>query len=310
MRRYTLALLIFMLPILLVAQYPFRDANLKWGVIDTDLKILYSSEYDTIALYKNGVTIAVKAGKFTHLNTKGEMLYPLQFDSLGYFDYNHENSAYEGLAVAKKEGKYGLISPDGTTANEYPLIYDEIQLETPGQLGNYQDPLIFIFKKSGKYGCKINGQPIGKPHYDTIYVNFGNPKHLFFTKKKRKFFLSDSGRIVSARNKEFAFWAVGDPLYHVLRTLEIVEKEGKKGLRDIKTSKIEIEETYAEIQYIETEGFILITSDQKYGLVDNFGQRVLADEYKSMVQSPEGLLLVEEFSGRKGYLVNGKLLLP
>lgn len=310
MSKLFLGALIFIIPVILQAQYPFRDANLKWGVIETNLHLLSPAEYDTISLYKNGYTIAVRDGKARHLNEAGQALYSPQYDSVGYFDYNHINSGYQGLAVAKKAGNYGLISPSGKPALEYPLIYDKIQLETPGELADYQDPLIFIYQKDGKYGCKINGQQIGKPKYDTIYINFGNPEHLFFKKKKKEYFLTDNGKIEKVKGTEFTFWAVGDALYFIQEMLEIVEKNDRKGLRNMETGQMEIPAIYQDIRYIETEGFITITTDGKHGLVDNLGKRVLADVYKHITQAPEGLLLVEEFSGRMGYLVNGILLLP
>lgn len=309
MRRHKLVALILFFPIFLFAQYPFRDTNLKWAVIDTNLVRLTARAYDTISLFKDGYAIVVKSGRFGHIREKGQPLYLPQYDSVGYYDYKEEGSG-QALAVAKIDGRYGLIQTNAIAAKDYPLAFDWIKIETPSELAGYRDPMVFIYQKDSKYGCKINGRQIGKPKYDSIYINFGNPKHLFFKKKKKEYFLTEAGSIERTKGREFASWAVGDPLYFIVEILEIVEQNGKKGLRHIETGQMEVPPVYEDIQYIETEGFILITPDKKYGLVDNMGKRILADEYKSIVQVPEGLLLVEEFSGRKGYLVGGKLLLP
>ena len=305
-----LFLVLIMMPIFLTAQYPFRDSNFKWGVIDFNLQVLTLPNYDTINLYKNGFAIAEKKGKFLHLNKKGQELYSTQYDSLGNFDYNYKNSGYAGLAVAKKGNHYGLISPSGKQAKEFPLAFDGIYLEKPGRVAQYDDPLIFIYQKNGKFGCKIDGRKVGKPVYDTIYINFGDPKNLFFKKKDKEYFLTEKRKIKSAENYEFVSWASGDGVYFVVEPLEIVEKEGLKGLRDKETGKVVVPEKYQNIQLLDNYNYVLTTPDGKCGLVDLMGEPILADQYKQIYSAQMGLLFVEEFSGRKGYLVNQQLLLP
>ena len=310
-KQHYLIFFMLSLPMVIKAQsvYPYRDAQLKWGVINTDLEVLAQPAYDTILCYKNDHTIAKRAGKSVHLGTSGAALYSFEYDSLGYFDYNYKNSGYAGLAVAKKDGKYGLIAPSGQAAKEFQIIYEQIELETPGFLSDYIDPLVFIYKKGRKYGCKINGEQIGKAKYDKIYINFGDPKHLFFWKNKKGFYLNEQGEIESVKKKDFAAFAVGDPLYFIEHAFTVFEESGLQGLRNVKSGEIVIPPTYQGIQLLDQIGYILITPDQHYGLADHSGERLLEDVYKSMDLTPEGMLMVEEFSGRKGYWI-GKLLLP
>lgn len=303
-------ILLLLTSILSNAQYPYRDTSLQWGVIDANRQILADPAYDTVYFFKDGYAIAKKSGKYCHLNTKGQEVYAPQYDSVGYFDYNYKGSGYSGLAVAKKGNYYGLINTSGVPPSAFALNYDWVKIETPQELAGYQEPLVFIYQKAGKYGCKINGQPIGKPVYDSIYINFGNPKHLFFEKNKKLRYLTEKGKIKRTKKKEFVFWAVGDPLYSIHEFLEVVEEDGLKGLRIIGSPRLAVPAQYADIQLTQSLRYILRTPEGKYGLVDISGVRMLEDEYRQIIETPERQIMVEAFSGKKGYWANGELMWP
>ena len=298
------------IPLAIWAQYPYRGSDLKWGVIDVDLKVLTPATYDTILFYQNEYTVATKDGHYTHLDVSGKSISATAYDSLGHFGYNYPGSGYANLAVAKIGKQYGLVATNGQPAKPFPIKYESVHLERMKDFEKYKDPLVFIYQRKGKYGCKINGKKIAGPKYDTIYVNFGNPQLLFLEKKGKQFYLNEKGKIKSTKDQEFAFWAVGDPLYFTMSMLEVVEKDGLKGLKNKETGEVVIPERYRDIRFYDNGCYLMVTADGKYGVVDGTGYRILDDQYKSIVMTDEDLFLVEEFSGRKGYMVNQKLLLP
>lgn len=105
-----------------------------------DLKydVILTVDYDTASNFSEGLALVSKDGKYGFIDESGEVVIPLQFDSMVY-DFK------EGLACVEIDGKFGFIDKTGNIVipcqyeDGYPYNYD------------FKDGLAPV-KKDGKWG--------------------------------------------------------------------------------------------------------------------------------------------------------------
>ena len=147
----------------------------RYGVVNTDGELITPCVFDWISDYKNGFARAVKEGRDGVLDSNGQLCVPCRFDVVcdwdnwgGWLD----GSIYNGLAMVKLNGKYGLINLNGKQTS---VSFDEIR--------SYYG--FAKVQKNGKYGLvNTNCELIVPCKYDKIYrtedgpwiVTLGNKK--------------------------------------------------------------------------------------------------------------------------------------
>jgi hypothetical protein len=96
--------------------------NNKWGIINTKGRILVPIVYDSIGLLnnltiKNHMVKVKKDGKWGYISEKGKIQIPIAYEYIE--NYNSSGKFY---FKAKKDGKYGLLSDRGYVLRDF--IYD------------------------------------------------------------------------------------------------------------------------------------------------------------------------------------------
>lgn len=153
--------------------------NKKWAFFDNKGKRLSDFIFDDIlrtdhydfskdifdrsesTFFKNGAVLVLKNKKYEFLNEKIKPAFPNhKFDSATVFD------AFKN-AIVKRNGKYGMIKPDGKL--KVPLEYDFIEPYDSNH-GNYSE---FFNARKGKIYCIFNQnlEKIGES-LEPIYNNF------------------------------------------------------------------------------------------------------------------------------------------
>lgn len=132
------------------------DGEEHWTGIDerkkerVDQKELIATSFDQTIPNYGGKTV-IKNGKYGLANRKGEILIPLEYDSLGTFSKTKPN-----LATVKKDGKYGCINRENEIV--IPITFD------------YTEPRELILVKQGKkFGyLDYQGMMVVLPKYDNL----------------------------------------------------------------------------------------------------------------------------------------------
>lgn len=119
---------------------PFRKGSL-FGWMDYQGTIVYSPEYESLGLFKEGLSLVSKVGKYGYVDKGNQVVIPLIYDA--GFDFE------QGRAIVEKDGKSGIIDRTGK------LLF-EIDFE---DIGQFSDGLIYATRDSlyayyDKYGVQ------------------------------------------------------------------------------------------------------------------------------------------------------------
>jgi len=179
--------------------------------------------------------------KWGYVNELGEIVIPFQFDEC-------PSGFYKGFAMAKKDGKYGVIDAEGKEITGY--IYDDYKLLTDG------------------YTAKREKAPCG----DYIIV----------TKNNQVGLINPLGETVVELGK---FESFNSPFLHLdgdkSYELIYVRKDGKTGLID-KQGNIVFDFKYDKL-YLDNEiGFFYVHNNGKQGLVDLNFNEIIPCEYDTI----------------------------
>lgn len=137
----------------------FIDRTGKAGMLDRDMRVVIPFEYDAIYdtyYHDRGEKtryIVVKADKVGTIDSDNNVIIPIVYDKLsGLVEYG------PNAHFAKKEGKFGLISPAGQTI--VPIEYDYVDLPAGG---------VVVVRKNRKYGAVSLRKSVILPcEYDII----------------------------------------------------------------------------------------------------------------------------------------------
>ena len=247
-------------------------ADGRWGYITRENVYLIEPEYDAISDFDSNATVIAESGPFKALIGVRSVISPrlgipvltgsilqLNLSEIGEF-------SAEGLALASRAGKYGMLNTKGAWA--VACRYDSIDINPQGG---------FDVILEGKYGIlKADGAILVEPIYDSIVRE-----------------PSVGGYLVS---KDGLFGIVGEdghriapPSYEQIRLDKelglLVWKNGLEGILSM-DGRIILQTRYASIARC-SQGY-LVNRDGMNGIVSQ-GDKVIVD-YGKWTASPEVLL--------------------
>ena len=301
----------------------YKKDNL-YGLIDLEGNTITEPIYEKITSLSNkpGNVLVRKDGKFGVLNSKGEEVIPLKYDSIIGDDFNLEAYGYAlaGYIISIKTDTgvmYGYIDYNGNEIlkPEYETIsrvleYDEkddiyLVVRNKGKKGvfkngkqiidfnyqsiNYSDKSdIFIVEKTGKYGFYTNkGEEILEPKY-TKYAIAGN----YISVQK------------DGENKLFDLYGnlINTDTYKSMIEIEnssyfIAVKEN--GYYSVISKEFQREGNYIFISYAFDDLFIFITEDGKTGVLDVWNGIKIEPIYNSIL-NVDGTKILEARNDETG----------
>ena len=107
----------------------------RWGYINNQLKLEIILAYEKARDFSEGYAAVSKGGKWGYINTSGVTAIGFDFGSVGELDVMGENMAFSfrnSLAPVKKGDKYGVISTSGEAVVNF--VFDAI---LQGENGKY-----------------------------------------------------------------------------------------------------------------------------------------------------------------------------
>jgi hypothetical protein len=160
--------------------YFMARSGKAWGMVDLQGKTIVPFEYDKINLFEEGLSVAIKNGKYGVINDANAIAVPFIYDDAEY------NFNKQGLLRVKKDNKYGMIDKKGTVI--IPLNYDLLDSECEEDICRAQ--------QNGKWGfLDINGRTI-------IPFDYEDARAFYYTettrvKKNGKWYeINKQGKIV------------------------------------------------------------------------------------------------------------------
>lgn len=156
-----------------------KNDNNKFGVIDTNFRVLIDFKYDTLEIvYNLKHLIYSRNGKLGLVDFSGKEILTSEYDEIRYSKhYKQERDIFQ----VKKNGKWGIVNFENKTL--VPSEYDSIKF-----LGHWNRPLVklWVVEKNNKFGVVNDKNEIFIPfEYDGISHLEGNNLWVEDKDKKR-----------------------------------------------------------------------------------------------------------------------------
>lgn len=150
--------------------------DIVWGLADIDGDEILDAQYDSIALIhkdKGDYALIMKGGKWGKVDSKGKSVFPMEYEWLGFGDYDIDNNIVTKFIPSDGRHKVGLIA-DGSCKILLPAEYDDIKA-----IGNGNNVLtdskgnitkVWNVRKNGKFGLyRTNGEMLIDSVCDSLF---------------------------------------------------------------------------------------------------------------------------------------------
>ena len=268
--------------------------NNKWGVINSNGDIVIDPSYAEMIIVPNSkkdiflCTFDVNYDDGTYktkaLNGKNEEIFTSyeQIEAITNIDEN-QNLSYNGQVLrVQKQGKYGLINMDGTEI--LPCEYEEIKA-----LQGVENAI--LLQKEGKYGIVNNeGKTLIEPNYVEIQGLGKEASQGFIVKNQEgKYGIIDISNKQVLETKYDAISKIHEGDYYVVTEngkQKVVKKDGTEILNG------EYDEIVAILK--NPENGIIYKDNEKYGLMNLEGTKIIAENYDDLKEAKTGTFIVKQ----------------
>ena len=262
-----------------------KELPFDFAYIDTASNVVIPPNGYTVAgEFQNGIAWVCKDGKWGAINPQGQVVIPLEFDSVGE---THSEGAY---FYVSKGGAFGVVDSTGQVV--IPLEYDSFLAAAIKYDFFISCTKVGIgpVKYGEKYGCAdINGQMVIPAEYDQIsnYI-----KNLAAMQKDGKWGVIDTAgnELVSPEYDERLFF-YGD--------VAIASKAGKKGFINTRGEIVIPIEYDDALQFYS--GFAVVCMDGKWGVIDSEGNMIVPAMYDNCAIANCGEIIFVQQEGRWGF---------
>ncbi len=306
--------------------------NDKYGLINFKGKKVTNAVYEQIENlpYKEGEFLTKKDGKFGVINMLGNTVIENKYDEIKIDSYyeeenNYKNSGYIVGTNTNEGMKYNYINYKLEQLNKekYKNIQRIIDIQN-------KDEVYLIYEKDNKYGVLKNNNEILNNEYNSI--KFDNLNKLFILLKDNKYGVANiEGKTIvsneydsidieglyiyaSKSGKDIIFDNEGKTKQNAQYKSEywvddknykiVIDKDNKYGIEDANGKKI-INNYYYYIEYLNNNYFIVSGKDGKNGIIDNKGKQILELKYDTIQKLDNSdLIQVYNFETDMLYLYN------
>lgn len=309
--------------------------NNKYGLINFEGEQVTDAIYDTLENlpYKEGEFLVKKDGKLGVINMLGKTIIENKYDEIKVDSYyeeenNYKNSGYIVGSNTSSRMEYNYINYKQEQINSEP--YKNIQRIIDIQ---NKDEVYLIYEKDGKYGVLKNNNEILKNEYDSI--KYDNLNKVFIVLKNNKYAVANiEGKIIISNDydsidiegtyiyaEKNGNQTVFDNKGKIKENLEykseylvenseykiVIDQENKYGVEDLNGKKI-IDNNYYYIEYLNNNYFIVSGQDGKNGLIDSKGKQVLELKYDT-IQKLDNSDLIQVYDSQidMSYLYNNDM---
>ncbi|TKC05860.1 WG repeat-containing protein [Pedobacter frigoris] len=244
------------------------EENKLWGLKSANGDLLMKPFFDEFYGFEYGTLAVVsKAGKYGHINKKGEIVIPLVYDDAYDFEGDY--------AIIKQNEKYGLITADGKI--KLPAKYENLSpIGSPGSF----------------YSAKLNGK-FGVINFDDTLIlpfDFDNEfegerwDEMYYVKENgtgAKWIYSDSFKFLGKFSTKFISPILDNsslPIHYLVNH----HKYQKTNLLLANTGEVLVD-NFEKVIVNETN-FLIIRKNKKLGLYHSKNGLVLDFEYDEITE--------------------------
>ncbi|MCL2070857.1 MAG: WG repeat-containing protein [Oscillospiraceae bacterium] len=286
--------------------FAVASKNGEWGFIDASgafVRTISRTSYDSIQWSVHlGLVSVGKGSKWGYINTDGEVVIPLEYDSVLWHMGGIQN---EMFIRAQKDGKYGIINMNNTVV--VPFLYDTIDAANFYGPSSDPEPPIEGWIRVGigdKRGIvDINGTIIVPVEYDMVDTWF-NSDLLWVRNDGKVGYVNRSGIVaVPAIYDEATIFSVDG------ETLIRVRNDGKHGVIN-SSGEIIVPIQYDVINTWASAGLFQVRNDDKWGFINASGTVVVPVIYDDIASFAGGFTRAK-LDGKWGILdTEGTVLVP
>lgn len=276
--------------------------NNKYGLINFEGKKVTNAIYEQIENlpYKEGEFITKKDGKLGVINMLGKTIIENKYDEIKIDSYYEEENNYKnsGYIVGKDtdEGmKYNYISYKLEQLNNetYKNIERIIDIQN-------KDEIYLIYEKNNKYGVLKNNNVILNNEYNSI--KYDNLNKLFILLKESKYGVADIEGKTIISNEYDSIDIEGLYIY--------ANKNGQNIIYDNKGKRNQNAQYKSEYWVDDEKYKIVINKDNKYGVEDSNGRKIIDNNYYYIEYLNNNYFIVSGQDGKNGVIDNkGKEIL-
>jgi hypothetical protein len=262
----------------------------KCGFVNINGEVVIPLEYDDVQWFNNGLAPVKKDGKWGVINTNGDTVIPFEYESISSF--------YDDTTFANQDGKMGIINKNNEIV--IPFEYDWISWT--------RNPDLAVARKDGKQGIiNSNGDVIIPIEYTNveyageglIAVQTGD----FNTGKWG--YLNLNNEVVLPIEYDRTGWMFFDGL-------AFVQKDNFQGFVNT-NGEIVIPLEYERTWNSFTNGFARVRKNNKWGIINTKGEVVVSLEYDNIhneFNEDTGLMGVSK-DGKWGFVnTKGEVVIP
>lgn len=247
--------------------------NDYYGYIDTTGKVRIPFKYDEIGRFYEGICYVRKGRKYAFYKASGKALTKLWYEDLSYAAAQHDEPYYgvdreyaffEGLAMVRRNGKFGYIDQNGKE-----VIRPQYDFAYPFSEG------LAKVEKNGKYGF-IDSK--GRLAVDFQFKDFEiQIKEIDPTQPSKPTFRNGYYDATGFFNKGYA----------------VVSKGNKMGIID-QEGNVVVPIKYDFVNQPAENGLVLVRNNWKYGYVNLEGKEVIPPFYEEAMSFSHGLAAVNK----------------
>ena len=310
----------------------YKEDNL-YGLIDLNGNKITEPIYEKVSSLTNkpGNILVKKEGMFGVINSKGEEIIPVKYNSITGDDFCLEAYGYalSGYIVSIKTDTgifYGYIDYNGNLVikPEYESINRVLEYDD-------KDDIYLVVRNNGKKGVFKNGKQLIDFQYQS--VNYSNFSNIFIVEKYGKygFYKNNGNEILEPKYNKYQLagnyisvqkdganklFDLNGNLINTDTYLTMIEVENssyfiavkENGYYSVISKEFQREGNYTFITYAFDDLFIFNTEDGKAGVLDAW-EGVKVEPIYNSILNIEGTKLLEARNAETGdvYIYNSKL---
>lgn len=269
----------------------YKENNM-YGLIDLDGNKITEAIYEKVSSLTNkpGNILVKKDGLYGVLNSKGEEIIPVKYNSITGDDFCLEAYGYalSGYIVSIKTDTgimYGYIDYNGKELlkTEYETISRVLEYDD-------KDDIYLVVRNNGKKGVFKNGKQIIDFNFQNI--NYSDRANVFVVEKTGKygFYTNKGNEILEPKYTK----------YQVAGNYISVQKDGESMLFDLNGNLIN-KDTYLSVIEVENESyFIAVKENGYYSVISKEFQR--EGNYTFITYAFDDLFIFTTEDGKTGIL--------
>lgn len=245
--------------------FPFKRGDL-FGLMNHKGIEIYSPDYESISLFSEGLSLAMKGGLYGYIDKLNNVVIPFQFDFASDFS--------NGRAIVEIGGKSGVINRAGKYI--LPLEFSE--------LGQYSEGLIYGVKDSLFAFYDLMGNKVTEERFTDVFP-FENGISKVVVNGKQAFIDVSGSYVSEPMHKELFFYS---------DSLMVFRDSVLFGIKTIR-NRVVLKPSYEYISPL-INGRAIFVLNNKLGYLDESGKKIIKNTFEVIPNYQQFCLFKDDYA--------------